>query len=114
MSSTCWNGGQDGGVLSSCTSSALLSAVLGGVQSCSRAVGMEAARSPFRINEGPRGTGVMLLLASPAAGLQMGAFRWGWEGRSMWEEGSKSHSDSVTPLVPQLSRGAGGWFLDGK
>lgn len=75
---------------------------------------MEAAHPPFRIDEGPRGTGVMLLLASPATGLQMGAFRWGWEGRSMWEEGSKSHSDSVTPLVPQLSRGTGGCFLDGK
>lgn len=30
------------------------------------------------------------------------------------EEGSKSHSNSVTPLVPQLSRGAVGWFLGGK
>lgn len=30
------------------------------------------------------------------------------------EEGSKSHSDSVTPLVLQLPRGAHGWFLDGK
>lgn len=55
-------------------------------------------------------------VASPASGLQMGAFRWGWEGRSMWEEGSKSHSDSTMfiPLVSQSPREAGGWFLDGK
>lgn len=32
----------------------------------------------------------------------------------MWEEGSKSHRDSIRPLVSQLLRGAGGWFLDSK
>lgn len=75
------DGGQDRGVLFSPTSSPSLSAVLGGVQSSSRAVGMEAARPPFRIDEGSRGTGVMLLPASLAPGLQMGAFGWGWERR---------------------------------
>lgn len=63
-------------VLGGRTPSACLSAVLGGVHSVSRAVGMEAAHPPFRIDEGPGGTGVMLLPTSPAAGLQMGAFRW--------------------------------------
>lgn len=71
----------------------------------------EAARPPFRIDEGSGGTGVALLAASPAAGLQMGSFKWGWEGRSVWEEGSQSHEDSVTPLVPYLSGGAGSCFL---
>lgn len=64
---------------------------------------MEAACPPFRIDEGSGRTGVALLTASPAAGLEMEDFKWGWEGRSVWEEGSQSHEDSVTPLVPYLS-----------
>lgn len=64
---------------------------------------MEAACPPFRIDEGSGRTGVALLAASPAAGLEMEDFKWGWEGRSVWEEGSQSHEDSVTPLVPYLS-----------
>lgn len=75
---------------------------------------MEAAHPPFWIDEESRGTGVMLLPASPAAGLQMGAFSWGWEGRSIWEKGSKSLSDSATPLVSQLPGEASGCFLHGK
>lgn len=49
---------------------------------------MEAACPPFRINERSGGTGVTLLAASPAAGLEMEGFKWGWEERSVWEEGS--------------------------
>lgn len=71
----------------------------------------EAARPPFRIDEGSGGTGVALLAAPPAAGLQMGVFKWVWVGRKVWEEGSQSHRDSVTPLVPYLSRGADSCFL---
>lgn len=54
----------------------------------------------------------MLLPASSAAGLQMGVFSWGWEGRSVWEEDSKSLSNSDTPLVSQLHSEASGCFLD--
>lgn len=107
-------------VLSSPTSSACLSVVLSGgghggaraEQGCGELT--EAARPPFRIDEGSRGTGVTLLAVSPAAGLQMGGFKWGWEERSVWEEGSQSHGDSVTPLVPYLSREAGSLFLHGR
>lgn len=109
-------------VLSSPTSSAfgfLWSLGWGGGHSGARAVRgcgelTEAARPPFRIDEGSRGTGVTLLAASPAAGLQMGGFKWGWEEKRVWEEDSQSHGDSVTPLVPYLSRGAGGCFLQGR
>lgn len=68
MGSTHWGVGHDGGVLSSPTPSACLSAVLGGCTAAAGLSGMEAARPPFRINEGSRGTGVRFLQASPALG----------------------------------------------
>lgn len=71
-------------VLSSTTSSAWLSVVLGVGHSGARVERgcgelTEAAHPPFRIDEGSGGTGVALLPAS-AAGLQMGDFKWEWEG----------------------------------
>lgn len=119
VGSMCWGGGQDaGGPLQPhilCLAFCGPRWGHGGAraeQGCGELT--EAARPPFRIDEGSGGTGVALLAAPPAAGLQMGVFKWIWEGRNVWEEGSQSHRDSVTPPVPYLLRGADSCFLDSR
>lgn len=52
----------------------------------------------------------LLLLLGSRWELLDGDGKEGARGRRV----QKSHSNSVTPLVPQLSRGAGGWVLDSK
>lgn len=45
--------------------------------------------------------GVALLAAAPATGLQMGAWKWGWGGARMCEEGHKA-TGTVLHLEPLI------------
>lgn len=45
--------------------------------------------------------GVALLAAAPATGLQMGAWKWGWGGARICEEGHKA-TGTVLHLEPLI------------